>query len=615
MSKMKTSTNNGKVNPVDPSRVSRLKAGVELPAGTGTHVLYWMAASMRGHDNAALEYAGHLSNRFGVPLRVAHVLPTTDADGHALTERHALFHLQGIVDVSEALRKRHIPFIVIRPAAVESGRAQPQKRATKEQQQQEAKGIVADLAKLAKGAVSVVTDVDYLRPGRTLRASFARAVSVPFYAVEANVIVPVAEASQKAEHAARTIRPKINRLVAQYQKVTSQVTLLHQQDDTNDNDDDDIGKSTWPEDDEDEQNQLASFAPDRVLRVTNAYDVESALSAWEGVDRGAPRVDGVFFLGGEAAALRRLSDFVEKQLDGYEHGRNEPALQLQSDLSPYLRAGHISPVTIACAVAERAKPSNKASRDAFLEELIVRRELAANFCFFNAVGYDSYNGAVPSFAQESLRIHASDKRPQVYSYEQLEAGVTGDVYWNAAQLELVVRGKMHGYMRMYWAKQIIGWVETPQDALAYTIRLNNRWQLDAVDPNSYVGVAWCYGLHDQGWRERDIWGKVRYMNEAGLKRKFDMPAYVALVDKMISKHGLPSHIAQVRQRHGSKELVGRQSTIMDAFAKRRAPGGKKKAATAKKATTASKKSQSRRESEDGDEECAASMRPKKRTKS
>lgn len=613
MSKKKISTNTANVNPVDPARVSRLKAGAELPAGTGTHVLYWMAASLRGHDNAALEYAGHLSNRFGVPLRVAHVLPTSDADGHALTERHALFHLEGVVDVAEALRKRRIPFIVIRPAAVESGQGQAQKRATKEQQQQEAKSIVADLARLAKGAVSVVTDTDYLRPGRTLRASFARAVSVPFYVVEANVVVPVAEASQKAEHAARTIRPKINRLVAHYQKVTSQVALLHQEDDTND-DGDDVGKSMWPEEDQEEESQHASFAPDRVVRMTNADDVESILAAWDGVDRGAPRVDGVFFRGGEAAALRRLSDFVEKQLDGYDRGRNEPALQLQSDLSPYLRAGHISPVTIACAVAERATSSNKASRDAFLEELIVRRELAANFCFFNAVGYDSYDGAVPSFAQESLRIHAGDKRPQVYTYEQLEAGVTGDVYWNAAQLELVVRGKMHGYMRMYWAKQIIGWVENPQDALAFTIRLNNRWQLDAVDPNSYVGVAWCYGLHDQGWRERDIWGKVRYMNEAGLKRKFDMPAYVALVDKMIRKHGLPSHIAQIRQQHGSKELVGKQTTIMDAFAKRRAPGGKKKVATARKATTVTKKKSQGRHESDDDDEGAASMRPKKRTK-
>lgn len=35
------------------------------------------------------------------------------------------------------------------------------------------------------------------------------------------------------------------------------------------------------------------------------------------------------------------------------------------------------------------------------------------------------------------------------------------------------------------------------------------------------------GIHDQGWAERPIFGKVRYMNYEGCKRKFDINAYIA----------------------------------------------------------------------------------------
>jgi len=184
-------------------------------------------------------------------------------------------------------------------------------------------------------------------------------------------------------------------------------------------------------------------------------------------------------------------------------------------------------------------PSTNGARDSFLEELIIRRELTDNYCFYNRDGYDRLDGLYPqydndSWAQKSLEIHKNDKREYLYTRDQFEKGLTHDELWNAAQHEMAHGGKMHGFLRMYWAKKILEWTPNPEEALNVAIWLNDKYSLDGRDPNGYVGCAWAIaGLHDQGWREREIFGKIRYMNYQGCKRKFNIPKYVAQIAKMV----------------------------------------------------------------------------------
>jgi len=199
-------------------------------------------------------------------------------------------------------------------------------------------------------------------------------------------------------------------------------------------------------------------------------------------------------------------------------------------MSPYLHFGQISPLYIALEVSKTKSPG----KEAYLEELIVRRELSMNFVHYSET-YDSFD-SIPQWARKTLRAHQKDRRDYLYRREEFEQGKTHDPYWNAAQKEMVVTGKMHGYMRMYWGKKILEWSKTPQEAFQTTLYLNNKYELDGRDPNGFTGVAWCFGKHDRPWGERTIFGNVRYMNEGGLKRKFDADRYVEKIKRLELKN-------------------------------------------------------------------------------
>jgi deoxyribodipyrimidine photo-lyase len=307
----------------------------------------------------------------------------------------------------------------------------------------------------------------------------------------------VETASDHDEFAARTIRPKITKQLADY---------------------------------------LVNLRPTRVKRPSlsmkisgdiEVTNVDRALAKLR-IDRDVKRV--ARFTGGETAARKRLAKFVRGKLRCYDEGRNEPAAQATSTMSPYLHFGQISPVEIALRVRD-AQQIPKADRDAYLEELIVRRELSVNHVFYNP-SYDSYDG-LPDWAKKTLAKHEKDKRYHVYTRAQLEAAETHDPWWNAAQREMVTTGFMHNYMRMYWGKKILEWKRTPREAFDDTLYLNNEYFLDGRDPNAYANVAWIFGLHDRPWGPaRPVFGTVRYMNAAGLERKFDMQAYVRSVEQM-----------------------------------------------------------------------------------
>ena len=245
------------------------------------------------------------------------------------------------------------------------------------------------------------------------------------------------------------------------------------------------------------------------------------------IDRSVGRVGR--FRGGLAEARRRLARFVDEALPGYGAGRSDPSTPRCSNLSPYLHFGQIGPLEVALAAREAAKAGSE-DRASFLEELIVRRELAENLVAY-CDAYASYNG-VPDWARRTLATHAGDPRPYLYDEAALAEGRTHDRYWNAAMREMRETGYMHNYMRMYWGKKILEWSPSPEQAFATALRLNNRYFLDGRDANSFAGVAWCFGRHDRPWAERGVFGRVRYMNAAGLERKFAIGAYVRWTDTL-----------------------------------------------------------------------------------
>jgi deoxyribodipyrimidine photo-lyase len=238
-------------------------------------------------------------------------------------------------------------------------------------------------------------------------------------------------------------------------------------------------------------------------------------------DESVPPVDGLE--PGEAAAKKALRDFINDKLDGYGDGRNFPDSDGLSGLSPYLHFGQIAAQRVAIEAEKSGAPGR--SVEAFLEQLIVRKELADNYCFHEP-HYDGFAG-FPEWGKKTLNKHRKDKREYLYTAKKLEKAATHDELWNAAQREMAVTGRMHGYMRMYWCKKILEWTRSPEEAQRIAIYLNDKYELDGRDPNGYAGIAWSIGgLHDRPWGERRTFGTIRYMSYNGCKGKFDIGAYI-----------------------------------------------------------------------------------------
>jgi len=352
---------------------------------------------------------------------------------------------------------------------------------------------VAGVAVLAEKAAIIISDFGYLKKQLSWRSEAASLVKCRFLAVESDVIVPVEAVSMKEEYSAATLRPKIRRLMHFFLELPPLIK------------------------------------PSRIslsinLNSANLSDSEAIIYELN-IDKTVKPVE--YIISGTEAAEKILKEFVRKRLDEYSEKHNHPSLNFSSELSPYFHFGQISPLFVALEILDTDSPG----RDDFIEELIVRRELSVNFVYFNK-NYDSYS-VIPPWASASLKKHQSDRRDYLYSRREFEESLTHDIYWNAAQNELVKTGKIHNYMRMYWGKKIIEWTESPEEAFDYMIYLNNRYALDGRDPNSYAGVAWCLGKHDRPWKERPVFGTIRYMNDNGLKRKFDMSGYLAKFGSLI----------------------------------------------------------------------------------
>ena len=227
---------------------------------------------------------------------------------------------------------------------------------------------------------------------------------------------------------------------------------------------------------------------------------------------------------GEIAAKNKL-DLLRDSLAGYDEFRNDPTKDALSNLSPYFHFGHISPQRVALGIKNSSLPEQ--DKNSFLEEMVVRRELSDNFCEYEP-NYDYFEG-FHDWAKKTLNEHRNDEREYLYPKEQFEHADTHDPLWNAAQNQMMNKGKMHGYMRMYWAKKILEWSPNPEEAMQVAIDLNDKYELDGRDPNGYAGIAWSIGgIHDRAWFERPVYGKIRYMNYNGCKSKFNVKRYIEM---------------------------------------------------------------------------------------
>lgn len=433
-------------------------------------VVLWMSRDQRVRDNWSLHFARDLALSQAVPMIVVFGLAPRFLGA---TLRQYGFMLRGLAELEGRLKTLDIPFFLISgDPGREVGRFVERHR-----------------------ACALVTDFDPLRIKTQWKADAARTIAVPFFEVDSHNIVPCRAASPKAEYGAYTLRPKLRRMLTD---------LL----------------TPFP---------AMKRHPHRWKGTQPTIDWRRVLASLK-VDRTVAEVDAP--VPGEAAALRSLRRFVSKGLPRYDAARNDPSQDGQSGLSAYLHFGQLAAQRVALEVLRSDAPER--AKEAFLEELVTRRELSDNFCFY-ARDYDQAS-CFPAWAKRTLDKHRRDRREYRYALRQLEAARTHDPLWNAAQTEMVVSGRMHGYLRMYWAKKVLEWSPSPEAAMAAAIYLNDRYQLDGRDPNGYAGIAWSIGgVHDRPWGERMIFGMVRYMNEKGCRRKFDVDGYIERVRKMAVK--------------------------------------------------------------------------------
>ncbi|HEY3420026.1 MAG TPA: deoxyribodipyrimidine photo-lyase [Methanomassiliicoccales archaeon] len=331
----------------------------------------------------------------------------------------------------------------------------------------------------------LVTDFDPLRTSMDWKQRVVAALDIPVVEVDAHNIVPCREVSKRRVMSFASFREKVIPLLPEY--------LVD-----------------YPE----------SVRPDLV------WEMEQKPTDWDAALNNLHLDDGVkplvWISPGEEEAGAALERFCRERMSEYPEGLVDPSKNAQSDLSPYLHFGQLSSQRAVLNVkATRAEESVKSL---FIDQIVVKKEIADNFCLHTPI-YDSV-GALPEWARRTINGHRSDIREHLYSLQQLDQGLTHDPLWNAAQMELVKRGKIHGYLREYWANKIMEWTRSPEEAFSFAIHLNDRYSLDGRDPSGYTGIAMVIGgLYGRPWQSKEVLGKVRRMTYTGARLKFDIHAY------------------------------------------------------------------------------------------
>lgn len=443
----------------------------------GATVVYWMQQAQRAEDNHALEYAIHEANALRLPVIVIFVLVPDYPWANA---RHYTFMLQGLRETAARLRQRGLGWTTrIGDPTVEIPKAVKQLR-----------------------AAILVTDRGYLHHLWQWRQRIAAALPIRMTEVDTDCAIPCTVFG-KEEYAAYTFRTKYRPLLSAYLH-----PVLH--------------------------HRLHHAAP---ADLRHAFDVDDlpATLARLGTDmRVAPSIS---YLGGSTEARRKLDEFLQYRLATYADVRSDAAANTGSHLSPYLHYGQISPLRVALDVLAHGEASSDLHMQSYLDELLVRRELSINYAWHN-IHYATPAGW-PDWARTSLDAHRNDPRPVLYSREQLALGETGDRVWNAAQKELLASGEIHNYPRMLWAKKLLEWTATPEEAWEIGAWMNDWFALDGRDASGYTNVAWCIGgKHDRPWPERPIYGKVRYMSTDRAHHHFSVKGYFARVNSLCEQAGI-----------------------------------------------------------------------------
>lgn len=435
------------------------------------YVLYWCQMNRRTECNHALAHAAEIANENGLPLLVYEGLTF----GYkAANDRLHTFILEGVSDVAKGVKRAGAGYVFYN-------------RATRRY----ANNVLYRLATKAK---CVVTDDYPAFIAAEHNRSVPSKIGVPFIAVDSSCVVPMSVHDKRA-YGAYSIRPRIRRELAAFLRPVGTVSMKHR----------------WQP----------------KLLPQDLRHAESPNAAACDIDHSVAPSSS--FTGGYAAARKRLGTFLDKSLRRYAKDSRQPSLQATSGLSPYLHFGHISSLEVALAVREYAQ-EHRLIVDEFLEQLIVRRELGFNFARFTT---DTESlASLPEWCRKTMSKHSKDARPYTYTPEQLERAETRDALWNACQKELLIRGVIHGYYRMYWGKKIMEWSPTYDEALKVMIHLHDVYALDGRDPNTYANILWCFGLHDRPWAERPVFGQIRYMSLDGMRRKTDVGAYISQIAEL-----------------------------------------------------------------------------------
>lgn len=428
-------------------------------------VVYWMQRAMRIHDNPALDVAIAAGNLLDLPV-VVYFSVIPNYPNANLRRYH--FLTQGLRDVEADAAERGLGFVV---------RRHPYN------------SLEAFLDEVRPALL--IGDENPCREQERWRALLAKRLKLPFWTVDADVVVP-SRVFGKSFFLLHHLRPHLKAELPKYLVAPQNLKPLHR----------------WPP-----------------KKVSKGLDLEDDITAgFTKLDRSVKPVDT--FTGGTRAAMKRLREFVAHDLAGYDTKRNHPETAGTSRLSPYLHFGNIGPLTVALAVEEAVKQGkvSAAARGRFLDQLIGWRELSALFVKYNP-DYDSWESAEP-WARKTLLEHAGDDRDR-YTFAQMERGETGDELWNAAQRQMVDTGWMHNTMRMYWAKKFLEWAPDPARAIEWAVTLNDKYELDGCDPNGYAGIAWAIvGKHDRPWFDRPVFGLVRPMTARSFAKKFDAALYI-----------------------------------------------------------------------------------------
>ena len=474
----------------------------------GEFVLYWMQIHRRLHSNFALDYAIGHANRLGKPLLIVEALRC----GYPwASERVHAFIMQGMGEHLATARKRGLNYYSFSEDGDHSG-----------------KGM---LERLATRACLIVSDEfpAYIIPAhnRALTEKLVRnpESDVPFITIDANGIVPM-RATDKAPYSAYVFRNNLQKL---FSEAWRHAPL-----------DDPLKKLN-------DRTQIA-FPGDFVQRYPRADTHLRDEQSMRAFIAGLPIDHSVSALadtpGTRAAALDRLQLFAEGTLAKYSEKRNDPDAAATSGLSPYMHFGKLSSFEVVAAAFARQPRGwsvdnlayNKGSKgffsangglecvDDFLDEAITWRETGYHFCHHTPT-YDRFE-SLPDWARDTLKQHTKDPREHLYTLEQLRAGETHDLVWNAAQRQLRESGIIHNYLRMLWGKKILEWTANPEQALEILIELNNLYSIDGRNPNSYSGIFWILGRFDRPWPERPIFGKIRYMSSDQARKKIAMTEYL-----------------------------------------------------------------------------------------